>query len=262
MSCVSYAAQASTQLTKLADQDDQWWLPHYLREASGIAVVGPRSILVHDDEIAVIYHIALETHEIEVLGWLGSKEFTQDFEGIAVHDETLYLVTSTGMIYRAPARLDRRQQTLEFTVLDTGLESVCETEGLHYMDGKLLILCKVPRVEKYQDTLAIFQFDLATYKTNEHLVLPLESFPGIDVLMPTALEVSGQQLFVMSTNHLFAIDLETLKPKICNLPKIRHYQPEGIGVLDDGTFVIVDDYRKGESRLTEYPDMGSMESCR
>ena len=132
-------SDARVELERVADQDDQWWLPEFVNEASGIAVMKDQSILLHDDEFAVIYHVSLVDHSIEPFGWLGSPEFERDFEGIALNGETIYLVTSDGMIYQASVDLKARSQTLDFTVFDTGLESICELEGLHFLSGKLLL---------------------------------------------------------------------------------------------------------------------------
>ena len=79
------------ELERVADQDDQWWLPEFVNEASGIAVMKDQSILLHDDEFAVIYHVSLVDHSIEPFGWLGSPEFERDFEGIALNLSLIHI---------------------------------------------------------------------------------------------------------------------------------------------------------------------------
>jgi hypothetical protein len=250
------------ELERVADQDDQWWLPDFVNEASGIAVMTEQSILLHDDEFAVIYHVSLIDHTIEPFGWLGSPEFERDFEGIALNGETLYLVTSDGMIYKAAVDLNARSQTLDFTVFDTGLESICELEGLHFLSGKLLLPCKVPIEESYKNKLVVFEFDVITHKIQKHLVISNERFGTLGALQPTAIDVTSHHYYIISKNHLLKIDRGLSSIDIFSLPKFRHFQPEGIGLLDDGSIVIADDFRKGIGRLTHYPGIEFLETLR
>ena len=252
----------STELEPVEGQNDQWWLPESLNEASGIAVMADQSILLHDDELAVIYHVSLVDHSIESFGWLGSPEFEQDFEGIALNGETLYLATSDGLIYQAAVDLEGRSQTLDFAVFDTGLESICELEGLHFLSGKLLLPCKVPIEEVYKNKLVVFEFDVETHQIRERFSIPSKSLGALEGLHPTSIEVSSSHYFIVSTNYLLKINRDLSSINIFSLPKSRHFQPEGIGLLQDGSIVIVDDFRKGESRLTHYPGIESLEKLR
>jgi len=252
----------STELEPVEGQNDQWWLPESLNEASGIAVMADQSILLHDDELAVIYHVSLVDHSIESFGWLGSPEFEQDFEGIALNGETLYLATSDGLIYQAAVDLEGRSQTLDFAVFDTGLESICELEGLHFLSGKLLLPCKVPIEEVYKNKLVVFEFDVETHQIREHFSIPSKSLGALEGPHPTSIEVSSSHYFIVSTNYLLKINRDLSSINIFSLPKSRHFQPEGIGLLQDGSIVIVDDFRKGESRLTHYPGIESLEKLR
>ena len=252
----------STELEPVEGQNDQWWLPESLNEASGIAVMADQSILLHDDELAVIYHVSLVDHSIESFGWLGSPEFEQDFEGIALNGETLYLATSDGLIYQAAVDLEGRSQTLDFAVFDTGLESICELEGLHFLSGKLLLPCKVPIEEVYKNKLVVFEFDVETHQIREHFSIPSKSLGALEGPHPTSIEVSSSHYFIVSTNYLLKINRDLSSINIFSLPKARHFQPEGIGLLNDGSIVIVEDFRKGESRLTHYPGIESLEKLR
>jgi hypothetical protein len=252
----------STELEPVEGQNDQWWLPESLNEASGIAVMADQSILLHDDELAVIYHVSLVDHSIESFGWLGSPEFEQDFEGIALNGETLYLATSDGLIYQAAVDLEGRSQTLDFAVFDTGLESICELEGLHFLSGKLLLPCKVPIEEVYKNKLVVFEFDVETHQIRERFSIPSKSLGALEGPHPTSIEVSSSHYFIVSTNYLLKIDKAMSSINIFSLPKARHFQPEGIGLLNDGSIVIVEDFRKGESRLTHYPGIESLEKLR
>ena len=255
-------SDARVELERVADQDDQWWLPEFVNEASGIAVMKDQSILLHDDEFAVIYHVSLVDHSIEPFGWLGSPEFERDFEGIALNGETIYLVTSDGMIYQASVDLKARSQTLDFTVFDTGLESICELEGLHFLSGKLLLPCKVPLEESYKNKLVVFEFDVKTHEIRKHLVIPGERFGTLKAPQPTAIDVTSHHYYIISKNHLLKIDRGLSSMDIFSLPKFRHFQPEGIGLLDDGSIVIADDFRKGIGRLTHYPGIEFLETAR
>jgi len=252
-------SEAAIELERVADQDEQWWLPEFVNEASGIAVMTDQSILLHDDEFAVIYHVSLIDHSIEPFGWLGSTDFERDFEGIALNGETLYLVTSDALIYQVSVDLKARSQTFDFTVYDTGLESICELEGLHFLSGKLLLPCKVPIEESYKNKLVVFEFDVITHKIQKHLVISDERFGTLGAPQPTAIDVTSHHYYIISKNQLLKIDRGLSSIDIFSLPKFRHFQPEGIGLLDDGSIVIADDFRKGIGRLTHYPGIESLE---
>ena len=246
-------------LDPVRGEDNQWWLPRFLKEASGIAVVDANSILVHDDEVAVIYRLSLLDGSIETLGWLGSPEFEQDFEGIALDESRVHLVTSDGLIYSANVDLEARNQELEFEVYDTGLESICELEGLRYVEDKLLLPCKVPKHKDYKNDLVVFEFDTDSRRVGKRLVLPEEKFEGIEGPHATAIEVTKKNYFLISGNHLLRVDKKTLSMEVFLLAKKRHYQPEGLGLMKDGSIVIVDDFRKGRSRITYYPEIDVLE---
>ena len=246
-------------LDPVSGEDNQWWLPRFLKEASGIAVVDDQSILLHDDEVAVIYRLSLLDGSIETLGWLGSKDFEEDFEGIALDKSTVHLVTSTGFLYSAEVDLDARNQELEFEAYDTGLESICEIEGLKFVEDKLLLPCKVPKHPDYKNDLVVFEFDTDSRRVGIRVVLPEGKFEGIEGPHATAIEVTEKNYFLISGNHLLRVDKKTLSMEVFSLAKKRHYQPEGLGLMKDGSIVIVDDFRRGRSRITHYPEIDVLE---
>jgi hypothetical protein len=78
--------------------DNQWYLPDYLNEASGLAVIDEDTVLAHSDEAGVIYRIALAAREVVELGAIGSPPIDEDLEGIALAGTDIYLVNrGTGL---------------------------------------------------------------------------------------------------------------------------------------------------------------------
>jgi len=83
------------------DSFQQWALPDRLREISGLALTSDERLLAVADEFAVVYEIDYESDRLVKAFALGEPAARGDFEGIAVLDETVWLMTSDGVLYAA-----------------------------------------------------------------------------------------------------------------------------------------------------------------
>lgn len=235
----------------------QWLLPTFLREASGLALYNDDYLLTHDDEKADIYRLALKDKSLEKLISIGTPTLTKDFEGIAADGDTIYLATSTGKIFQVQSSgINDLQQRLDPVVFDTGLGDTCEIEGLHLLEGKLLLPCKTPLTKKHQGRLVVFSYDLETGITTEQLNIPL--LPGIKKAKLTAIYVTSENYYLLALGQLFVIERVTNAIRVFSLPRKYHAQPEGIAVLKDDSIVIVDDNSNGRARLTHYPGLSAL----
>lgn len=254
--------QSETDISPIASSESprQWQLPGYLHEASGLAILGPNQLLVHDDEKGNIYRVSIKSDPTD--GIIIDKQFTigfppisRDFEGIAINGDVVYLVTSKGELLIVEGLVaTQSNQRLSATELDTGLGKVCEIEGLHYDQGKLLIPCKVPLTNTHKDKLVVFALDSATGEREIYLSIPRSELTGAGKLKPTAIDTHNGHDYIISTNRLIVIDKteQPLKVSLYKLPKKTHFQPEGIAVFEDGSIYIVDDNRRGLARMTYY----------
>jgi uncharacterized protein YjiK len=113
-----------------------------LSEISGLAFAGNNKVYTHDDEIGTVYKINLESGSVDKKFKVGEKKIKKDFEGIAVADEYIYLVTSGGTLYKFREGDD--DDEVEYKKIKTGLKQENNVEGLCYdsTTNSLLLACK------------------------------------------------------------------------------------------------------------------------
>ena len=237
----------------------QWELPRFIREASGLAVLDEGHLLLHEDEQGFIYRLALEDKSIERMATIGQPVVADDFEGIALDGDQLYLVNSSGLVYGVEA-FDRETvgQTLSSVVISTGLKERCEIEGLHVMGSELLLPCKTAYLDKDQDYLTVFSYEPGSAEVGTHMAIEWRRLVTGKALKPTAISSSEDKTFLIASRRLIVIGPDE-SLQMYKLPKKKHPQPEGLAVLQDGSIVIVEDNRKGRSRLTHYESLASLE---
>ena len=231
-----------------------WPLPKALSEASGLAPFQGRTLLAHNDELAVIYQVNVDTGEALAVAQLGQPPLAGDFEGIARRGDTTWLVTSTGKLYQFELPYGGKAQALKPKVLDTGLKDLCEIEGLVAAGDELLLPCKTAYVKEYQGALVVFAYGLLSGQTRVLWSIPAAELPGVNKIRPTAIEQDAANYYVITRKQLLVIAKGSLKVSSYQLPTSRHKQPEGLAILASGEVVIVEDNRKG-SRLHIYPSL-------
>jgi hypothetical protein len=113
-------------------------LPKVLREISGLTLEDGRA-LAHNDERGVIYRIDYEAGRV-VSRFSMDDGVKGDFEGIAVADGRLYLVTSRGEIFETRPGGDDEQ----VPYVRHAEQLDCEVEGLTFDPRRrmLLVACK------------------------------------------------------------------------------------------------------------------------
>lgn len=241
-------------------------LPVFLREASGLARVDENHLLTHNDEKGHIYSISLPGMKITRLLSLGSPVALDDFEGIAVDGDHIYMITSTGKLYVIrDVSFGLTDQIADWSVQDTGLATVCEIEGLHFDNGTLLIPCKniykkkgkkksgKDRVTVYsyvpgQDTEAIKLFSLDD-----------DRLKG-DRKQVTGIESDGEFYYLLTPHTLLRVHRDTLSLELFPLDPNTHKQPEGIALMDNGSVFLVDDRKKGTGGLSHYKNVEAVSS--
>jgi len=249
----------------------QWELPGYLREASGLAILDANHLLVHNDEKGNLYRISLDHKAIKKWASIGVPPINRDFEGIAVDLTrpktagnnavmTAYLLTSSGeLVVIKDADPEALGQQVSAVAIDTGLQAICEIEGLHLHNGQLLAPCKKPLTDEHKNKLVVFSINPKTGEQRTHLSIPKERLKQAGRLRPTAIATLDDRYYIVTTNRLIVYHEKDDAIEVYKLPKKTHFQPEGIAVMPDGSLYIVDDNRRGISRLTFYQDLSELE---
>lgn len=244
------------------DREAAFTLPPGLAEISGLAVAGPDSVFAHDDEYAIVYEIALRNGQILRAFALGKPTIEGDFEGIATADDSVFLITSDGLIYSAhPGRNGER---MPYHVFDSGVGAHCEIEGLARapVADSLLILCKRLHNQEKPTSLDIYRWRIG----QDHAeAAPWLSFPLSGVLkkseraefQPSAIEWDERrrQLVVVSArNHMMmTFDGEGRFLRLDRLNAKHHPKTEGLTIMPDGRYVLADEGSKArDGRIASY----------
>jgi len=248
---------------------EQWKLPGSLREISGLAETPDGRLFAHSDEHAVVHQIDYRNG-----GLLGSfslghhpsataqgKAIKGDFEGIAVVDETVYLITSKGTLYAAPIGADG--STVGFEAYKTGLKDICEIEGLAYHSnlGALLLACKVVHSAELRGKIVVFQWSIEHRATAfAPIIVPTSAVAarlGSPDFNPSAITVSprnGNLLLAAARQRaLLEITMSGTIVNMFTLPmESYHRQTEGLALFADGTLILADEGGKKRGRLGVY----------
>ena len=234
-------------------------LPAELNEISGLVYSEDNHIITHNDEEGIIYKIKLPLGEVVNKFILGEKVIRKDFEGIALVKDTLFLVTSNGVLYKYPGFAT--ENFTEFEKIKTGLKAENNVEGLCYDEEtkSLLLACKDKPGKGYKGYKAVYSFNLekmilenkprfliSTKKLKNNFDIKEFSPSGI-VKHP----VSGN-FYIISANIRAIIEISPDGKILAavKLDKKYHKQPEGITMLPDGSLIIADEGNGGKGFIT------------
>ena len=244
----------------------RWELPRRLREISGLATTSDHRLLAHNDEVGVVF-------EIDHVNGSIVKEFqladvtdpvADDFEGIAVADDRVYLVTSSGRLYEFPEGADG--ESVLYRVYATGVGRHCEVEGLAYDEGEreLLLMCKDDRSGSLARRLAMYRWSVDEKRLNP--LSPTVS-PVSDVgrrIATNRYHPSGIERHPVSGNYFIVAARQGAVAEMTPAGEVLaakrftagwHRQVEGIAFAADGALIVADEGGGGGARasLTVYP---------
>lgn len=234
----------------------QWSLPRRLDEISGLALTSDERLLAITDEIAVVYEIDYTDGGLVRAFAFGDPPVRADFEGIAVRDGTVWLMTSDGRLLAGPEGEDGEH--VRYESFDAELRNTCELEGLSTdREGELLILiCKEMRADR---DLQMFAWNPDTGE-RQRFELPerdIGKAADKNAVNPSGIEVAadtGGFVVVAARQHVvFELSAEgRFTGAIMRLDKSRHRQAEGIAMTADGRLLIADEAGNGRARLAVY----------
>ncbi len=259
------ACSAETPETPESDGSDQgdfkqWKLPKRLREISGLALTPDERLLAVADEKAIVYELDYQEGKIIKSFALGDPPVRADFEGIAVLGDTIWLMTSDGLLFAAAEGADGR--SVPYQKYDTDHGDYCELEGLAQdrATTTLLLVCK--QTKSKHDDLMIFEWSASIdgIEHNRDVAVPEALIIGtIDKkrISPSGIAVdpqTGERVLVAARQGvLVRLTADgVLSEAILLKKKGRHKQAEGIEMTRDGRLLIADEGGKGRARLAVY----------
>jgi len=234
------------------DTDTRWRLPKALKEASGLALAPDGRLLTVTDERAVVYGIDLKTHDVAAVVSVGNP-VKGDFEGIATLGADVFIVTSTGTLYRMiDTFIAESGDSVEVQVIDTGMGKICEIEGLASDGGKLLLACKRNYRKEDKDRLLVFALDPGSWERSMVVDLPFDDLPDETRLSPSGIDVDAAHYYILAAKQKELLVL-TRAGEFVEMKHLRkHRQAEGIAILPDGNLVLLDEGKKSGARVSYY----------
>ena len=264
---VAHAKEDATPLT-LARYDLEkparhFKLPKRLREISGLAMLAGNRLLAHDDERGVVVELSYRDGSVVKAFALGDQRepVAADFEGIAVAEGRIYLVSSSGQLYEFGEGADGEAVPYNLYATDIGREY--EIEGLAYDPDQrvLLLVSKNPQNPEQAGLIALYRWSVETKQLVEpDRILLEESALASRVdhkrFQPSGIErhpVSGNYFVVAARQRAVAeITPQGQILAVAELPSGRHPQAEGIAFAADNTLIIADEGGKKRARLSFY----------
>ena len=234
----------------------RWRLPERLKEISGLATLDGR-LFGHGDELGIIYEIDPSHGRFVKAFALGEATVHDDFEGIAIAGDRLYLVASSGRLYESLEGADGER--VLYNTYGTGIGRDCDVEGLAFepADRSLLLLCKTPRPDGFV-RIHRWSLERRTLSENAPLLISVATLAagiGRDSFHPSGIERHPD------TGHYFVVAaresaLAEVTPdgevvSVRALPR-RHRQPEGIALLAKDVLALADEGARGRAHLTLY----------
>src|SRR5689334_749226 len=237
----------------------EWIMPAILREISGLTLTSRGTVLTHDDNMGRISEIDPKTGILlKSFALAGNQK--GDFEAITIAGQDIYLLESSGKLFKFQDAPDGKQ--VPFTVYDTKLGKECEFESLAYeaSGSHLLMVCKRLLSKEERHELRIY-----------YVPLPLGDRSAITMMTVPIDEVVGSNKWKNFRPSDIAIDPNTNnyviiasreKGYIVMTPEgdvLRseplpgdHRQAEGVAITKDSLMIVSDEANGGPPKMTVY----------
>ena len=256
--------------------DATFKLPAVLEEISALTFSkDSRRLFAVQDEAGVIFELSPTKGNI-----VGRYPFHKsgDYEGIAMVEDTVYVLKSTGTLYQVTGLGTPEQQRTKYKTDLLSRDN--DTEGLTYdaARNRLLIACKSKPGTGDAGTKAVYSFDLATRTFEEApaYVLSLDSIRRYIDLSPAVRRIEKVQNFFTNdsgtltfspssvaihptTGDIYLLSsvgklLVVINPSgqvlhISKLDKRIHRQPEGMAFDQYGNLYISNEAKKATAKL-------------
>lgn len=237
----------------------EWVMPPRLREISGLALTSRGTVFTHDDNIGRVSEIDPRTG-ILLKSFALSGNQKGDFEAIAIARQDIYLLESSGKLFKFREAGDGKQ--VPFTVYDTKLGKQCEFESLAYEpdSSRLLMACKrlLDKGEPRELRIYVVPLPLGNQSAITTMSIPLDEVRGKNNwknFHPSDMAIdpsTGNYVIIASRQKGYVVltpggEVARSEP----LPG-DHRQPEGIAITRDSLMVVSDEANVRPPKITLY----------
>ncbi|MGH7583292.1 MAG: hypothetical protein ACREL5_08725, partial [Gemmatimonadales bacterium] len=241
-------------------------MPPVLDEISGLALIDRDHLLTHNDDEGRVFDIAFRTGELVHRFQLGSPPVAGDFEAITTVGDTVFLLTSDGVLYQFRQGADG--ESVPYVEHDTGLGDECEFEGMVYerRSESLLLACKTMYDKALRDSVVVFRMPLAPPlqhgTTNDagidHLAVASAAIVGSHNwkgVHPSGIAIdpfTGDYVLVAAREQaIFELTPDGRVVFSRSLPE-GHPQAEGVAITNDSILIISDEAKGIPAYITLY----------
>ena len=258
------AARAARLQEALAESDSgaeaavlaRWLLPRELDEISGLAVTADGRLLTHNDQDGVVWEIDYRRGVLVKRFQLGKQPIKGDFEGIAIANDRIFMISSNGKLYEF--REGKDGERVNFNVYDTRLGSECEFEGVAFDPNlsSLLLACK--NVQGTNDSLVIYRWKLHSGDSERlsRLALPIANVMGSNNwkgLHPSDITIdplSGNYVLIAARERALIEITATGDPISARGLSAQHVQAEGVAITREGILIVSDESGGKDTRAS------------
>ena len=238
----------------------RWIMPRELREISGLALTKDGRLLAESDEIGKVWELDYRRGILVKRFALGQGGVKGDFEGIAVVDSVLYLLTSKGKLYEFHEGANHAD--VGYVEHDTKLKDTCEFEGVAYdrSINSLLLACKHVLDSTAANAVVIYRWRLDARKADRlsRLVVPLDSLRGTNnwkAFHPSDITIdpfTGDYVLIASKERGLIEITPAGVPVLAHALPPDHAQPEGVVITKDSILIISDEGGADLGKITLY----------
>ena len=227
----------------------RWLLPSRLREISGLALTSDGRLFAHGDENGVVTELDYRKGTVVKQFALGKPTVKADFEGIAIANDVIYMLSSKGTLYEFAEGVGGDQ--VDYVARDTHLGRDCEFEGVAFdsLTQSLLFACKHVRKNSLRDFMLIYRWKLqkgagprvSEIKVPLKKVIGTNKWKGVHPSDITVDPLSGNYVLVASKEQAL-IEITPAGEVVFARPLPgKHPQAEGVAITRDSILIVSDE---------------------
>ena len=237
----------------------EWIMPSILREISGLTLTTRGTVLTHDDNMGRVSEIDPKTGILlKSFALAGNQK--GDFEAITIAGQDIYLLESSGKLFKFQDAPDGKQ--VPFTVYDTKLGKQCEFESLAYeaSASHLVMVCKRVLDKEVRHELRIYYvpLPLGDRSAITMMTVPIDEVVGNNKwknFRPSDIAIDPiTQNYVIIASREKAYIVMTPEGDVLRSEALPgdHRQAEGLAITRDSLMIVSDEANGGPPKISVY----------
>lgn len=238
----------------------RWVLPLGLSEISGIALTPDGRLLAHNDEAGRVFEIDYRRGMVVKQFMLGKQTIHEDFEGITIVGERIFMLASNGTVYEF--REGKDGDRVDYAVHDIRLGRECEFEGVAFDSAanSLVMACKNVGTKSLKEFVVLYRWNIDDSTASEvsQIKVPLSEVIGSNGwkgFSPSDLAVDPRtgDYVIIAAQEKGLLSLTPGGVVLFSRPlPNRHPMAEGVAITKDSILIISDEATRISAAITLY----------